>query len=196
MANLLVPFALSMVAVGIAYVLFRAARAYFHFRGARLVTCPETRQPAAVALDARKAARESIVGGLHFRLSECSRWPERQDCGQACLSQIEAAPEDCLVRNIVARWYVGKKCVYCGKPIGTVDDFGHHRPALLDAQRKTAEWNDIRPEKLPEVFASYLPVCWNCHIAETFRREHPDLVVDRPWRSQKAPTMSKNLKSI
>jgi hypothetical protein len=25
----------------------------------------------------------------HLRLSECSRWPERQGCGQECLSQIE-----------------------------------------------------------------------------------------------------------
>jgi hypothetical protein len=25
-----------------------------------------------------------------------------------------------------------------------------------------------------------LPVCWNCHIAQTFRRVHPELVVVRP----------------
>jgi len=172
----------SIVAVGIAFVLFRAARAYFHFRGVRLVTCPETKQPAAVELDAPKAARESILGAPHFRLSDCGRWPERQDCGQECLSQIALAPQDCLVRNIVAKWFVGKKCVYCKKPIETVDDFAHHRPALLDPQCKTVEWNEIRPEKLPELFADYLPVCWYCHIAETFRSEHPDLVTDSPWR--------------
>ena len=27
------------------------------------------------------------------------------------------------------------------------------------------------------------PVCWNCHIAESFRREHPDLVTDRDNRA-------------
>jgi hypothetical protein len=182
MTTLLDSLFLSIVAVGVVFVIFRAGRAYFRFRGTRLVTCPETKQAAAVTLDAGKAARESIVGAPHFRLDECSRWPERQDCGQECLRQIEMAPQDCLVRNIVAQWYVGKKCVYCGKPIETVDDFGHHRPALLDARRETTEWNEIRPEKLPEVFAAYLPVCWSCHIAETFRREHADLVVDRPRR--------------
>lgn len=182
MTTFFVPFVLSIAAVGAAYAAIRAGRSYFRFRGDRLVTCPETKQPAAVALDARKAARESILGTPSFRLSECSRWPQRQDCGQECLRQIELAPEDCLVRNIVAKWYAGKKCAYCGKPIETVDDFSHHRPALLDAQRKTVEWNEFRPEKLPAAFAAYLPVCWSCHIAETFRREHSDLVVDRPWR--------------
>jgi hypothetical protein len=26
---------------------------------------------------------------------------------------------------------------------------------------------------------AYLPVCWDCHIAGSFRREHADLVTDR-----------------
>jgi hypothetical protein len=28
---------------------------------------------------------------------------------------------------------------------------------------------------------SSAPVCWSCHIAESFRRTHPELIVDRPW---------------
>jgi hypothetical protein len=24
------------------------------------------------------------------------------------------------------------------------------------------------------------PVCWSCHMSETFRRAHPELVVERP----------------
>ena len=35
-------------------------------------------------------------------------------------------------------------------------------------------------EQLPEIFATHQPVCWNCHIAESFRRLHPELVTDRP----------------
>ena len=31
----------------------------------------------------------------------------------------------------------------------------------------------------PVMLDSYLPVCWDCHIAESFRREHPELVTDR-----------------
>jgi hypothetical protein len=36
------------------------------------------------------------------------------------------------------------------------------------------------------VLSTHLPVCWDCHIARRFRREHPALVVDRPRRSQAA----------
>lgn len=163
----------------IAVCLVYSLRAYFRFRGKRLVTCPETHRTAAVDLDARQAARESLFGSPHFRLQECSRWPERQGCGQECLSQIEQAPEGCLVRNIVTHWYEGKKCAVCGRLIQEVEWLGH-KPALLDPQKKTVYWDSIAPEKLPEVFETYGPVCWDCHIAETFRRQHPDLVVDRP----------------
>jgi len=173
-----------VLGLGVALLLFRvgvAARAYFRLKDKMLITCPETKEPAAVNVDATRAAEQSILGEPHLRLSECSRWPERQGCGQECLSQIEAAPEDCLVRTVVARWYAGKACAYCGKPIEGIDWLGGQRPALLDPERKTVQWDQIRPEKLPEVFSKYTPVCWNCHITETFRREHPELVVERPW---------------
>jgi hypothetical protein len=159
--------------------LIYSLRAYFRFRGKRLVTCPETRRAAAVDLDARQAARESLFGSPHFRLQDCSRWPERQGCGQECLSQIEQAPEGCLVRNVVTQWYEGKKCAVCGRLIHEVEWLGH-KPALLNPEKKTVYWDSIAPEKLPEVFETFGPVCWDCHIAETFRRQHPDLVVDRP----------------
>jgi hypothetical protein len=170
--------------LGVAFLLFRigvAARTYFRLKDKMLVTCPETKQPAAVSVDATRVAEQSIWSEPHLRLSECSRWPERQACGQECLSQIEAAPEDCLVRTTVAKWYAGKVCAYCGKPIESVDWLGGQRPALLDSDRKSVPWDQIRPEKLPGVLAKYAPVCWNCHITETFRREHPELVVERPW---------------
>lgn len=162
--------------------LVKVACTYFELRGKRLVTCPETKAAAAVDLDAVRAAEQSVWGQPHLRLSECSRWPERQGCGQECLSQIEAAPEDCLVRNIVSKWYSGKACAYCGKSIEGIDWLGGQRPALADADRKTLQWDQIRPEQLPELLSKCLAVCWNCYITETFRREHPELVVERPWR--------------
>jgi hypothetical protein len=174
-----------VLGLGVAFLLFRmgvAARAYLRLKDKMLVKCPETKEPAAVSVDARRAAEQSILGEPQLRLSECSRWPERQGCGQECLSQIEAAPEDRLVRTVVARWYAGKACAYCGKMIEGIDWLGGQRPALLDQDRKTVQWDQIRPEKLPEIFSKYAPVCWSCHITETFRREHPELVVERPWR--------------
>lgn len=29
---------------------------------------------------------------------------------------------------------------------------------------------------------SHQPVCWNCHIVQTFRREHPEMIVERKER--------------
>src|SRR5262245_21049577 len=91
-----------VLGLGMALLLLRAGvaiRAYFRFKGKMLVTCPETKKPAGVSVDAADAAEQSLVGEPHLRLRECSRWPERQGCGQHCLSQVEAAPEDCLVRT-------------------------------------------------------------------------------------------------
>jgi len=184
MNNMLYLLQYVVLGLGVALLLFRvgvALHAYFRLKDKMLITCPETKQPAAVSVDATQAAEQSLLGEPHLRLSECSRWPERQGCGQECLSQIEAAPEDCLVRTAVAKWYAGKVCEYCGKPIQSVDWLGGQRPALLDPDRKTVQWDQIGPEKLPEVFSKYAPVCWNCHVTETFRREHPELVVERPW---------------
>ena len=164
------------------YLLFRSLRTYFKLRGKRLVTCPETQKAAAVDLDAVHLARDAAFGTPHFRLSECSRWPERQGCGQECLKQIEAAPEGCLVRRIVANWYAGKTCVICGKPVDVAEQWVGHVPALLNPEKETIYWDKIAPERLPEVFQTHSPVCWSCHVTETFRRVHPDLVVDRPAR--------------
>jgi hypothetical protein len=55
----------------------RALRTYLKFRGKRLVSCPETHQPAAVRVAAGTVALKATVGNEQLRLSECSRWPER-----------------------------------------------------------------------------------------------------------------------
>ena len=154
-------------------------RAYLQFRGKHLVTCPETRKPEAVNVAAAEAGLGVFFNEPTLRLKECSRWPERQNCGQDCLQQIEADSQNCLVWNIVSKWYEGKKCVFCHQAIGALHQWDH-APALLGADFKTREWKDVAPEKLPEVFSSYQPVCWNCHVAETFRKIHPELVTDRP----------------
>src|SRR6266571_4953162 len=85
--------------------LSRALRTYLKFRGKRLVSCPETHKPAAVRVAAGKAALEVTVGNHQLRLSECSRWPEREVCGQECLAQIQEAPKACLVWTIISRHY-------------------------------------------------------------------------------------------
>ena len=72
---------------------------FIRYRGKRVITCPETRKPAAIQVDAGHAALTAAVSHPDLRLKSCSRWPEREDCGQECLLQVELSPEDCLVRT-------------------------------------------------------------------------------------------------
>jgi hypothetical protein len=64
-------------------------RYYRKFRGTRVVSCPETHKPAVVEVAARSMGLQAILNDPCLHLSECSRWPMRQDCGQNCLRQIE-----------------------------------------------------------------------------------------------------------
>ncbi|MFZ0760847.1 MAG: hypothetical protein WAM69_12940 [Candidatus Sulfotelmatobacter sp.] len=170
---------LLVLAVGL--FVFRAIpgiRAYFEYRGKRLITCPETHIPATVTVAAAEAAIGAFLSEPTPRLKQCSHWPERQDCGQECLQQIEGDPQNCLVWNIVSKWYEGKKCVYCRKTFSKLKHLDHP-PALLSPDHKTVEWRELRPEQLPEIFSTHSPVCWNCHVAQTFRRLYPERVVNR-----------------
>ena len=174
---------MAVVTAGAIFLLVRGAvglYSYFHFRGTRLVTCPETKRPAAVEVDASYAGLTAALGmAPRVRLEDCSRWQVRERCDEPCLSQLQNAPEECLVRRLVALWYEGKYCAFCHKAIPPVDWPGH-QPTLMDSNGRTVQWHEVPPEQLPDVLASFRPVCSNCHITETFRREHPEMVVERP----------------
>ena len=180
MANFMLAAIAIVLAGGIGYSLYLSMKTYSRYRGKRLITCPETHQAAAVHVNVAKAATKAFFGKAQVRLDQCSRWPERQDCGQECLAQVHADPKNCLVWNIVAEWYKGKSCAYCQKPFTEMHWHDRH-PALLSPERIAKQWNEIPPETLPQVFETYLPVCWDCYIAETFRRQNPDRVLDRGW---------------
>jgi hypothetical protein len=181
---------LSLVALLVVVValvlLFRAiVKAYLEFRGTRVVICPEITAPAAVDVDARHATATAIFGEPCLRLSACSRWPEREDCGQECLKQIELAPAACLARTILARFYEGRSCALCGHAFAAIE-WSSHKPALMSPGRRTLTWGEVSAEHLSEALGTHLPVCWNCHIAETFRRQHPELVIDGPSAARRA----------
>jgi hypothetical protein len=167
-------------ALGALYVLITEARQYRKWRGDRVVTCPETHAPAAVTVDATHAAVSALTHAPDLRLKQCSRWPERRECGQECLRQIELAPEDCLVRNILTQWYEGKSCALCGERFGAIQSW-ENKPGFLSADGTALTLcSEVPGEKLPEVLQTQRPVCWNCYIAEEFRRRNPDLVTDWP----------------
>ena len=60
---------------------------HHHYSAPRAVTCPETHQQVGVTIDARHAAATGLYGTPDFRLSDCTRWPERAECGQECLPE-------------------------------------------------------------------------------------------------------------
>jgi hypothetical protein len=177
---------LVLAALAVAAAVF-AGRAWLKYRGDRVIVCPENRRPAGVALDVGHAvgyamghpADLSLWSGGALRLASCSRWPEKSGCGQQCLSQIQASPEDCLVRNILTRWYQGKSCAWCGRPFDEVQ-WDVRKPALLDANGASLEWTAVPADRLQETLAVARPVCFACHMANTLVREHPELAVERP----------------
>ena len=167
-----------LVALAVGILAVRWARVWFHARGARAITCPENLRPAGVQVDARHAALTAWKGAPDLRLAECTRWPERQGCGQACLAEIQTSPDGCLVRHILADWYQGKECASCGRPFGEIR-WTVQKPALFSVDKKAVEWSQVPVEKLRELLETAKPVCFSCHMASTLVREHPELVVDR-----------------
>ncbi|HKE29605.1 MAG TPA: hypothetical protein VKB88_44960 [Bryobacteraceae bacterium] len=176
------PLIMLVVGVFAGIGLMRLAALWSKYRGERVVTCPENQRPAGVTLDAGHAAASGLGFRTDLRLSTCSRWPEKAGCGQECLSQIAAAPQDCLVRNILAKWYEGKSCRSCGRPIGPILAGAAH-PAVRTADKISVEWSEIPAEQLQDVLSASQPVCFACHMASRTMREHPELVTDRSART-------------
>ena len=53
----------------------------------------ETHAPVSVRFNALRAAWSSLAGPPKLRLADCTRWPERADCGQECIPDaVRAQP--------------------------------------------------------------------------------------------------------
>jgi hypothetical protein len=165
-----------LIAIAVAAVAF--AKRYVKYRGKRVITCPETNCHEVVELDAPLAAISSLLEKPELQLTSCTRWPERQECGQQCLREIENSPFGCAIRAMLDNWYKGKECIYCHRVFDEILWFDH-KPALQSPDGHIVDWKGIRPEAIPDVLQTHQPVCWNCSIVENFRIEHPDLVTDR-----------------
>ena len=156
-------------------------RAYYRYRDSRIIICPDSKEQAMVEVDAVHAALTSVLGQPDIRLQNCWRWPLHENCGQECLAQLDVAPEECLVRGALMRWYDFKSCFYCGRPFHQIHLL-EHKPALRTPEGKLLEWRDVPLKNLQAALGSYLPVCWDCYIAQSFLHEHPELVVYRRWK--------------
>ena len=169
----------AMLGVILYFGIRRLARTFSKVRGAKTVTCPETGNPTVVKIDAIRATLTSTLGGPHIRLQDCSRWPHKRECGQECLVNLDVAPADCLVSSVLMRWYNGKACVYCSKQFENLN-WVDHRPALRTPKGELVEWRNVSVKSVSDALQTYFPVCWDCYIAQSFRRDHPELVVIRP----------------
>ena len=158
-------------------------RAYVRHRESRLIICPQNGEATIVEVDAMHAALTSTLGQPDVRLQNCGRWPIHQACGQECLMQLDVASPDCLLRGVLMRWYESKSCVYCRKTFELIH-FIDHKPALLSPDNELLEWNELGTNDFQTVLKTYKPVCWDCYIAQSFVREHPDLVTYRPPQAE------------
>jgi len=162
-----------LVIVALVLIIRALARTYLEYRGKRLVVCPETKTYATVEIDAPLAAITSLFGAPELRIENCSRWPEHQHCAQDCVWQIDLLPLGYPIRDLLTSWYTGKECVLCGRHFGNFSLFD--RPALLSPEGNVVEFEDVRPEALPDVLYTHKPVCWDCKETKT-RCGHSHLV--------------------
>ena len=166
------------VAGWLAWAIVAAVRTQRQLAGARLVDCPETGTVAAVKFDCAHAAFTAVVfdGEPDMRLADCSRWPERGPCEGPCVPQAKA-PESSVV-GLITHWTGQGHCAICHGELVEAPAVGHH-VALLGRDGVTTQWTDVSLASLPRALFESQAVCWNCHVAETFRRMHPELVTDR-----------------
>jgi hypothetical protein len=86
---MLLLFGFFLVLFGVTVILVMpmlwAREIHHQYAAPRAVICPETHRPVGVTIDATHAAATGLRGTPEFRLTDCTRWPARADCGQECL---------------------------------------------------------------------------------------------------------------
>jgi hypothetical protein len=156
-----------------------AARTWARVHGSRVVVCPETQTPVAVTVDVGHAAATAIWEKADVRLTSCTRWPERQDCDQPCVTQIETAPAETSPKTIAAHFFARQRCAICATPIEPPSRLTI-QPGFMDPDtHKVRTWDEVPPQDLCAAIAISHPLCPNCTLAEAFRQRHPARVTDR-----------------
>ena len=145
-------------------------RNYFADQGRLSVTCPDSGQPADVEVDRKFAFWAALRGQEHSRLESCARWPEKGDCGQECLAQIEPSPEN--IERLLTKWYAGKSCAICDRSL-TPADWQRSRLAALNQDGKLFELRQLQLDQLQSALENMRPLCWNCHQEERARQYVP-----------------------
>ncbi len=139
---------------------------YHHEPTKQVVVCPETRTQAEVEVDRRHALFTLLKNQKELRLKTCSRWPERADCDEDCLAQLEIGPQ---TERVLGKWCEGKNCAICAVPIKRTD-WLRGRAGILDASHTLVELRDLDCTQLPMILDQYEPLCWKCHESALQKR--------------------------
>jgi hypothetical protein len=145
-------------------------QSYYQNRGRQAARCPESGQPVDIEVDSEYAFWTALRGLEHSRLKSCSRWPEKGDCGQECLAQVNPSPEN--VDRLLTKWYEGKICAICERSL-SASDWRRSRLALLNEQNKLFELRHMHLEDLQSTLQHMRPLCWNCHQEERVQQAAP-----------------------
>jgi hypothetical protein len=156
-----------------------AIRTWARVRGARIVTCPETQTSVAVRVDVGHAVTSAMWEKPDVKLTSCSRWPEREDCDQPCVHQIELAPSETSPKTIAAHFFSKERCAICRRPIEPPSAMTLQPGFMEPVTRTVQSWEEVPPQDLAEAIAHRRPLCSNCTLAESFRQRFPDRVTDR-----------------
>jgi hypothetical protein len=140
---------------------------YYRNRGRQSAICPKNGEAAHIEMDYKYAFWTAWKGQEHTRLKSCTRWPEKGDCGQECLAQVDPSPEN--VERLMLGWHRGKTCSICTRAIAS-PDWRRGRLAWLDDQHKLVELRQVNLQQLQFALEGMRPLCWTCHQAERVRQ--------------------------
>jgi hypothetical protein len=88
------------------------------------------------------------------------------------------AAHDHATNKLLKRFFEGKACAICKRPIPAVH-LMDMKPGLLNPKtRETVSWDQIPNVDLSTALETHLPLCPECEVAESFRQRFPDRVVD------------------
>lgn len=79
-------------------------------------------------------------------------------------------------------WYAGKPCEFCKRPIAALHYVGP-KPGLIRrgaGAHPVLTWDELPGEPTPQLLDTYMPLCPDCQIAESFRQQFPDRMTVRP----------------
>lgn len=104
--------------------------------------------------------------------------PEHVDAGHPALTFATAK-----------RWFDGKDCADCGRPIAALHRIGP-QPGLkrrAPGHHPILTWDEVPAGSLALLAETYVPLCANCQIAESLREDYPDRVVQRTGSTASMP---------